>query len=184
LTGRGWVLRNAIIWHKPNGLPSSVKDRLTNQYEHLFHFVKQARYCYALDAIRVPHKRGTPGAERDYTRMMAGRRLFGGKWARLNQDRRKPQRAFVAGHPLGKNPGDVWSIPTRSFPGAHFAVFPEALCERPIRASCPPGGVVLDPFAGSGTTLVVAQRLGRRWIGCDVKRAYCDLARDRLRKLR
>lgn len=184
LIGQGWILRNAIIWHKPNALPSSVKDRLSTQYEYLFHFVKSPRYYYDLDPVRVPHKRGTPQAERDYLRMMAGRQLFHGKWSRMNLDRSRVQRAFIAGHPLGRNPGDVWAIPTRPFPGAHFAVFPEDLCERPILSSSPPGGVVLDPFAGSGTTLAVARRLGRRWIGCDIKRSYCDLARKRVRSHR
>jgi site-specific DNA-methyltransferase (cytosine-N4-specific) len=183
LIGQGWILRNAIVWHKPNGLPSSVKDRLSSQHEYLFHFVLSPRYYYHLDAIRVPHKRGTVTAERDFLRMMAGRRLFEGKWRRMNEDRSRQQRAFVAGHPLGRNPGDVWSIPTRPFKGAHFAVYPERLCERPILSSCPPGGVVLDPFAGSGTTLAVAKRLGRRWIGCELKRSYCDLARRRLGRL-
>jgi len=177
-------LRNAIVWHKPNALPSSVQDRLANRYELLFHFAKNPRYYYDLDSIRAPYKRGTPQAERDYERMMAGRKLFAGKWSQLNADRSRPQRAFVAGHPLGRNPGDVWAIPTRTFRGVHFAVFPEQLCVRPILSSCPRGGIVLDPFAGSGTTLAVAHRLERRWIGCDLKRAYCDLARRRIRAVR
>ena len=98
----GWVLRNDIIWYKPNGLPSSVKDRLTNRYEHVFHFVKSRRYYYDLDAIRIPHKRGTPRAECDFQRMMRGRETFNGKWGKSGT-----QQAFIAGHIRGRNPGDV-----------------------------------------------------------------------------
>lgn len=83
-------------------------------------------------------------------------------------------------HHNGKNPGDFWSINTRPFKGAHFAVYPEALCERPIKAGSPRGGVVLDPFAGSGTTCVVAKRLGRHFLGVEINPAYCEIARKRL----
>ncbi len=176
----GWLLRNAIVWHKPNALPRPFTDRLSTTYELAFHFVKAKRYFYDLDAIRVPHK----GAYRE----------------------RKPTRRFVrqsrfphlpglpvAGNfrpnPKGKNPGDVWSIPSETrakhaiAPGAataHFAPYPEALCERPILAACPEGGIVLDPFMGSGTTAVVARRLGRHFLGIELSPAYAELARRRL----
>jgi hypothetical protein len=90
---------------------------------------------------------------------------------------KNPKRWFSA---EGKNPGEFWTINTRPFKGAHFAVFPEELCVRPILSSCPPGGVVLDPFAGSGTVGVVAKRLGRNFILIDINREYCELARKRL----
>lgn len=83
-------------------------------------------------------------------------------------------------HPLGANPGDFWSITTKGFPEAHFAVFPEALCELPIKASCPPNGIVLDPLAGSGTTCVVAQKLGRKWIGIELNPRYVEIAKRRM----
>lgn len=83
-------------------------------------------------------------------------------------------------HELGRNPGDFWPITTKPFPEAHFAVYPEALCEKPIKSSCPKDGIVLDPMCGAGTTLVVAKRLGRRWIGIDLNRDYCEMARKRL----
>ncbi|MDA2912526.1 site-specific DNA-methyltransferase [Acidobacteriia bacterium AH_259_A11_L15] len=102
LQENGWILRNDIIWYKPNGLPSSVKDRLANKYEHVFHFVKSRTYYYDLDAIRVPHKRGTPRAEYDFERMMKGGERFNGKWGKAGT-----QKAFVAGNVLGKKPGDV-----------------------------------------------------------------------------
>jgi DNA modification methylase len=84
------------------------------------------------------------------------------------------------GHPLGANPGDFWTINTKPFKAAHFAVFPEQLCVRPILSSCPPEGTVFDPMCGSGTTLVVAKRLGRHFIGIDVNPAYCEMAQRRL----
>jgi len=83
-------------------------------------------------------------------------------------------------HPLGKNPGDCWSIPTKPFPEAHFAVFSPDICVRPIKSSCPPGGIVLDPMCGSGTTLVMAKKLGRRFIGIDINSQYCEMAERRL----
>lgn len=80
----------------------------------------------------------------------------------------------------GKNPGDFWDINTQPFPEAHFAVFPEKLCEKPIKAGCPKDGIVLDPFAGAGTALFVAQQLKRKFIGIDIKKEYCELAEKRL----
>ncbi len=110
-----------------------MQDRLGTRYELLFHLVKARRYFFDLDAIREPHKMDTPQARRDLARMLTGRKVYTGKWAK------EPgvARAFVGGHAGGRNPGDVWSIPTRPFKGAHFATFPEALCVRPILATCP-----------------------------------------------
>lgn len=129
----GWISRGDVVWHKPNALPSPVKDRLSTRYELLFHFVKSRRYFFDLDAIREPHRFDTPKARSDLFRMLSGRKVYKGKWA----GEPGVARAFVGGHPLGKNPGDVWKIATRPFKGAHFATFPEALCVRPILATCP-----------------------------------------------
>lgn len=401
----GWILRNDIIWYKPNGLPNGVKDRLVNKYEHVFHFVKIRRYYYNLDAIRVPHMTGNPpeknpgdvvaargksaglrkiGAMRsppdafkpvtfhplgtdpsnlvqvngqlfprgqnpacrygshrnkwtrwrkaeegvnsfgcrkadkprtinacgknpgdiyvgdeetfefwkaavldEYARIgRIGPKRFSGKHelveegaasfrALLNSGRaRNAVYAIIEGSPvsdelkqrlknwwhdhgghwLGRNPGDFWEISTRPFPEAHFAVYPEELCVRPILSSCPalvckacgktptpvvrrpacgnvgdwrsrvkergmpvaravahragdhaglPGrsrerqaagcrscgchapfqsGIVFDPFAGAGTTLVMAKKLGRRWLGCDLNPKYLQIARRRLKQ--
>ncbi len=328
LQGDGWLLRNSIIWHKPNGMPSSVRDRLTNRYEHLFHFVKSPRYFYDLDAIRVPHR--SPHPQRRSHRVAEGRtthtarHLLGLRQAgkgyighpagsnpgdviltaantgirnKLPYRDNNPHIARLrngheAIHPMGKNPGDVlacspetralgilvgqklvtkvptgkgwighppggmaqivasqdprwlspggknpgdfWAISTRAFRGAHFAVFPEALCELPIKAACPKkvctrcgmsvparheghlpngpqrrrlkqlrdakwtnspvyyrccscragttAGVVFDPFAGAGATLVVAKKLARFYLGSDLNPAYVELARKRLSK--
>lgn len=180
----GWLLRNAIVWHKPNALPRPVTDRLTTTYEFVFHFVKQKAYFYDLDAIRVPHK-GT------YREGSITRRPARGTSARARLAG-PPIGGNFRPHPLGKNPGDVWTITPETRAKRHiaqgdthhFAPFPEALCERPILAACPPGGIVLDPFMGSGTTALVARRLGRRFLGVELSPAYAALARRRLRRVR
>lgn len=352
---RGWLLRNKIVWHKPNHMPSSVKDRLACSWEHLFFFVKSRKYHFDLDAIRVPHayearprrpkpRRDIPGTggrlppnpgepqsmhpmgknpsdywaiapEHRSFKALTGRKTRERSWiegkleryARRIEDsgsltRREKKRAlaaledeiarirdgssadfrlivrgnrashpgapgqsvrarelhdrgfyFLRCHPNGSNPGDCWDLHTKPFPGAHFAVYPERLCEPPIRAGCPSSvcvrcgipsltqtsggsgafnirvrdvqkgklkhrdrqasksevsayseknyrstsrtrrvlgctcdagfsaGIVLDPFAGAGTTLAVAKRLGRHFVGIEINREYVRLARQRLR---
>jgi site-specific DNA-methyltransferase (adenine-specific) len=293
----GWILRNDIIYKKLNPMPNSVKDRLTNTYEHVFHFVKSRRYFYDLDAIREPWKDSNPndlkraigkhpgysgkyasGYNSLYRRNLPGQGMKGqpvgdpiqGKnpgdvirdyhskalpYLENNPHRERQFGVQEAGHLLGKNPGDFWEIKTQPFRGAHFAVYPEKLCEMPIKASCPEQvckrcgeprvkilrqrigfgrnpsktkydtristagrlaqrrqayrnlgyesppapaiigytdcackagfepGIVLDIFSGSGTTCVVAKKLGRRWIGIDINPGYCRMARKRLAKV-
>jgi len=105
--------------------------------------------------------------------------------AEYPEKRASRNREFKAGdflHELGKNPGDHWEITTIGFPEAHFAVFPEKLCEKPIKAGCPENGIVLDPFCGAGTACFVARDLRRRFIGIDIKREYCAMSEKRLRQ--
>jgi len=135
LQNDGWILRNDIIWYKPNHMPSSVKDRLNNTFEHIFHFVKSKKYYYDLDSIREPHtessiKRNEYG-RKDLSENMMG---FGGFHREI--------KAGEMCNPLGKNPGDFWSITTQPFTGfnpdlEHFAVFPEELVLKPLKATCP-----------------------------------------------
>ncbi len=290
----GWILRNDIIWKKGNAMPSSVKDRLTNTYEHVFHFVKSKKYYYNLDAIRVPSKTGYHPFCLHLRDAQKGRfvkkwgtmysfppewkvkqyneKLYGyireiselakqyrtiGYQGKSNQDSNKGwnevlknARAYrtatmevikkygLAGeiaaalkdyaqnhlgnpsgrnpgdiieskyppheprhfqllamgighgghtgktirhdHPLGKNPGDFWEINTKPHPFAHFSVYPEEICVKPILSSSRVGDVVLDPFMGSGTTGVVAKKLGRNFIGIDIKEEYVEIARKRI----
>ena len=304
LQEEGWILRNDIVWHKPNHMPSSVKDRLSNAYEHVFFFVKARRYYYDLDAIRQPHtsvkdlgrkrldtktpkhdlavklgagkigpsgylvqhpkgknpgdvvltkhdiavwrfptvnrqsglgytdplhvkayhKKGKNHGDVISERVKANLEHFmprgsGGHYAYGGIDSEKSKHE----HPKGKNPGDVlysldgrdlgtnvgekgkvvdrkdqwrpqtrllrldgknpgdfWSVNTKPFKGAHFAVYPEAICVKPILSSCPPNGTVLDPMCGSGTTCVVAQKLGRKWIGIELNPEYVEIAKKRL----
>jgi len=171
----GWILRNCLVWYKPNHLPESVKDRLTKSYEFFFFFVKKRKYFFDLDAIRVPYKQSTLKRERyGYKTAMRGRYM--GPWEK--RDRVKDQEFL---NPLGKNPGDVWAIPVQPFHDAHFAVFPPQLIEPIIKAGCPVGGIVLDPFAGTGTTLRVARGLGRHFIGIELNPKYVKMAHARVK---
>lgn len=163
----GWILRNEIVWHKPNAMPESVRDRLSGRHEHLFLFAKQPRYYFDLDAIREPHT----APERK-----AGARAFR---ARDINHQRTATGTYSGPDARGRNPGDIWEIATRPYPQAHFAVFPIDLPIRCIKAGCKPGGTVLDPFSGSGTTGAAARQLGRKYVGIDLSTAYHDLAKQR-----
>ncbi|MCA8237700.1 DNA-methyltransferase [Burkholderia cenocepacia] len=174
----GWHLRQDIIWHKPNAMPESVRDRCTKAHEYLFLLSKSERYYFNQDAIREPHV-GVPrkGERRSY-------RAGSSSSYRIDGGHEKQTGAF-AGLPLnpaGVNRRSVWTIPTQSYSGAHFATFPEALVEPCVLAGSRPGDVVFDPFFGSGTTGQVAQRLGRRFLGCELNPDYESLQRDRLRQ--
>ena len=128
IDNQGWILRNRIIWNKPNGMPSSVSDRFSNKYEPVYMLVKNKKYWFDLDAVRVPHKE----PERNGTKENRARR---------KQDALSNWHDWKADHriynPLGKNPGDVWTIPTQPYKESHFATFPTKLIEPMIRAACP-----------------------------------------------
>ena len=181
LIDEGWILRSDIIWHKPNAMPSSVKTRPTTDHEYIFFLTKSKQYYYNADAIREPHVTFS-----DQSRMRGGRRHFhvrngtpesGKNGGNQNLHDGRWDQAF---HPGGRNKRTVWSIPLSKFREAHFAVFPERLVETAILAGSPSGGVVLDPFLGSGTTALVAKRLQRHYIGIDCAQKYCEMARRRL----
>lgn len=195
----GWILRNAIVWHKPNAMPESVRDRLSNRYELLFLLTKQQKYYFDLDAIREPLAR--PGALDenivigghkgrhggvDATARRRGNTVYG-KYATLASLTQSPGAAMRptgrqhnASHPRGKNPGDVWLISTRPLREAHFAAYPIDIPLRCIAAGCPPEGVVLDPFSGAATTGLAARQLGRTYIGIDLNRDFHDIGLRRL----
>lgn len=253
LQHEGWILRNTVIWHKPNCMPSSVKDRFTVDFEYLFFFVKNKKYFF----------------EQQFEPYIEPLTRWGGSSLRSDTNKTKEYKGmlkigysscFRVGremrpHAQGRNKRCVWKISTQSFSEAHFAVFPDALVETPIKAGCPEEvckrcgkcrmkilkqyvsfgrkssktkydtktstagrlaqqrqayrelgyesppapavvghtdceckmafepGVVLDPFCGSGTTCVVAKRLGRNWVGIDINPNYCRMARKRLAKV-
>lgn len=169
MTDRGWILRNEIIWHKKNAMPSSVSDRFTVDYEKVFFFVKEKKYWFEQQIEPNQTK---------YTKSWGNfkRNKVVGQMADIKMDRED----FDKYRTRGRNKRCVWDVMTKPFRQAHFAVFPEALVEPMIRAGCPVNGIVMDIFAGSGTTGVVAKKLGRNFIGVDLNPAYCDMARKRI----
>ena len=190
----GWILRSDVIWHKPNPMPESVTDRPTKAHEYVFLFAKSGKYFYDKDAIATPvkpdsikrqgravsdtHKNlnGAPGQPphsmfqpRPNKQDALGKRTYAG----FNE------RYENAETPMA-NKRSVWTVPTVGFPGAHFATFPPDLIEPMILAGCPAGGLVLDPFMGSGTTALVARSHGRDYIGSELNSEYVEIARERL----
>lgn len=168
LQADGWWLRSEIIWHKPNAMPDSAKDRPGVDHEKIYLLSKSQRYFYDAEAVKVPSA-GTGGGNFS-AKTQAGRRsVIGGGQVK----ERQPDTGF-------RNLRTVWSIPTQAFKGAHFAPFPTALVEPCIKAASRPGDAVLDPFGGSGTTGLVAGALGRHTVLCELNPAYAELARQRL----
>ncbi len=184
LSEAGWCLRSDIIWQKPNAMPAAVTTRPTTDHEYVFLFSKSAPYYYDADAIREPHVTFT-----EKSKMRGGRRHFGvrngtpeqGKNAgNMNLHHARWDQAF---HPRGRNKRTVWPVPLGKCREAHFAVFPEKLIEPCLLAGCPREGVVLDPFLGSGTTAMVAKRLGRHFIGIELVAEYVELSLRRIQSV-
>jgi site-specific DNA-methyltransferase (cytosine-N4-specific) len=173
LRADGWYLRSDIIWSKGNPMPESVTDRPTKSHEYLFLLTKSERYYYDHEAIKEASVSDHPsgnGFKRDGCLSYQDE-----NGARGNDE----QWADVGGL---RNRRSVWSINTKPYSGAHFAVFPEELVEPCVMAGSRVSDIVFDPFFGSGTTGQVAQRLGRRFIGCELNRGYEPLQRDRLKQ--
>jgi site-specific DNA-methyltransferase (adenine-specific) len=181
LKADGWILRSDIIWKKPNAMPSSVNNRPTTDHEYIFLFSKSSDYYYDADSIREPHITFTENSKMRGGRNHLGKRnstpengknsgnqnLHNGRW----------DQAF---HPKGRNKRTVWEIPLGKFRDAHFAVYPESLVETCLFASTRKGDIVFDPFAGSGTTGVVAIKNYRRFIGCELVKKYQEMAQKRI----
>lgn len=172
----GWILRSKIVWHKPNAMPESVLDRPSNRYENVYLLTRSEQYWFDLDPIREAP------AESSVSRSQyaSSRSVRSASHATPGEQRTQFQQ--WSAEPLltkGRNPGDVWSISTTPYAEAHFAVMPQEMAKRCIKAGCKPGGTVLDPFSGSGTTGDAARMLGRRYVGIDLNPAYHDLAMKR-----
>jgi len=173
LQADGWYLRQDIIWHKPNPMPESVTDRCTKAHEYVFLLAKNERYYYDSEAV------SEAGA-------WCGKQLgiVRGKKVRAESMGRKPSGNEVPGAdaiaPARRNRRSVWTITPKPFSGAHFAVMPPDLADLCIRAGCPEGGVVLDPFGGAGTVGLMANRLGRDAVLCELNPEYAELARRRI----
>jgi DNA modification methylase len=239
----GWIVRGKVIWSKPNALPNSVGDRPNVTYEVIYFLVRSPRYFFDLDAIREPHRSG--GAKRGHSNRHKTPTWAGPLADGSQNGLRRARPISQPGHPLGKNPGSVWEIPTYGFRGPHFATFPPELVRRPILSSCPEAictrcglpwrrrvsvtriqvgpssktatpkdcqvmrfherwhtvrevgdlipcgclaptlpGVVLDPFMGAGTVGLVAEQLGRDWLGIEISAEYRDLALRRIEEAR
>jgi DNA modification methylase len=171
----GWWVRSVIIWHKPNPMPESVRDRPTDAHEYIFLLTRAKNYWYDADAVREPLAPDT--AQRYET-------TFGNIDKRGGREDGFPSGVLrgMLDLPNGRNCRSVWTFPTQGFPDAHFAVFPRELPERCIKAGAPVDGVVLDPFVGSGTTCEVAYHLGRTAIGIDASAKYLDMAIGRVKQ--
>lgn len=172
LSEAGWYLRQDIIWAKGNAMPESVKDRCTKSHEYIFLLSKQKKYYFDYESIKEKavtkpqvRNKNKEGYQADYTkgdRFSKGDRVYGADGMR--------------------NKRDVWNVSTKPCKEAHFATFPDTLIEPCILAGCPEGGIVLDPFMGSGTTAIVSKRLGRNYVGVELNREYIDISKQRLLK--
>lgn len=203
LRADGWFLRQDIIWHKPNGMPESVTDRCTKNHEYIFMLSKSSKYFYDYEAIKteaikteaknpeddirrlnqqkvinksnptdkVNGLRPRVDKQRGHSRKHAG---FNDRWDSMTNEEQRS---------MGANKRSVWTVAPSNFREAHFATFPEALILDCIKAGCPEGGVVLDPFMGSGTTGLVSQKLNRNFIGTELNPEYCKIAYKRLKSL-
>jgi len=254
MVNRGWILRNTIIWHKPNCMPSSAKDRFTVDFEYLYFFTKSNKTQFWTnsktgDCVRkqplgikgiegidwewkevgnnysnsetkidkeIAEKLSSPRArkyrevKRKKVSLWTGHDYYFeqqfekyqfplDRWGGIYTDGNVPNSKYLKEdidpaqitkrprsfrpNEKGRNKRTVWEINTRPFPEAHFAVFPEALIETPIKAGCPKNGVVLDPFIGSGTTARVALKQGKRYLGIDLKQEYIDMANKGIKKV-
>lgn len=178
---RGWWVRSTIIWAKNNPMPESVRDRPTDAHEYIFLLTKSARYYWNRDAVREPLAESTLADGRNTT----GRHTYKDSKYEAENSPDKPSwyraKAFV--NPQGgRNIRSVWSINTQPYAEAHFATFPLEIPQTCIKAGCPEDGIVLDPFAGAGTTLWAAKTLGVKSIGIELSEAYCKLAIERIRQ--
>ena len=188
LQSDGWWLRQDNIWQKRSPMPESVRDRTTRSHEYLFHLSKSQRYYYDAKAIREPvtgnaHARGD--GVNPKARVPSGWDTGPGnhKARRGRYPRSKQNESFsgaVNELVSDRNKRSVWTIASEPFPDAHFATFPTKLVEPCVLAGCPEGGVVLDPFCGSGTTGVVALRADRRFVGIELNPEYVQMARRRI----
>ena len=166
LRADGWYLRQDIIWHKPNPMPESVKDRCTKSHEYIFLLSKSKNYYYDNEAIKEPAQ--------DWGTRDRSKGKYHNKGTGL-----APHSGLTESYPT-KNKRSVWSVTNKPFKGSHFATFPRDLIVPCIKAGSKKGDIILDPFMGSGTTAMVAKELGRNYLGCELNKDYGDLINKRL----
>ena len=173
LQADGWYLRQDIIWHKPNPMPESVRDRCTKAHEYIFLLTKNERYYFDAESMKEPATNRPPGNKRP---TKAGR-----EYAEVGgEHHRTASNLHEIGARETRNRRSVWTVTTKPFKEAHFATFPPDLIEPCVLAGCPAGGVVLDPFNGAGTTGLVAQRHGRGYVGIELNPEYVEITKRRL----
>lgn len=175
LQADGWYLRSAIVWHKPNPMPESCKDRPTSAYEMVFLLTKQPVYFYDADAI------AEPATAYEHTSKYGLNPSRGATPIPGRSDTDKPRTTAGISPPREiRNARNVWAITPKPYKGAHFAIMPPDLAERCIKAGSRSGDTILDPFGGAGTTGLVANRLGRKAVLIELNREYCDMAIRRI----
>lgn len=174
LRADGWWLRQDIIWSKPNPMPESVTDRCTKAHEYIFLLSKSPKYYYNAKSIKTVSDRGGQKSYHNFSNP---------KYKAVVDERWKDQ---FDGRNWGSNgianKRSVWTVATKPFSDAHFATFPEDLIVDCIKAGCPEDGIVLDPFMGAGTTALVARKLNRNFIGCELNPEYIKIAENRIKK--
>jgi DNA modification methylase len=178
LRADGWYLRQDIIWHKPNPMPESVRDRCTKAHEYIFLLSKSDRYFFDSEAMKEPAVGNASGAAASFKRNGSKReQSIPGQ----GYGTHRPEREDVAYNET-RNRRSVWTVATKPYKGAHFATFPTALIEPCVLAGSRPNDIVLDPFMGSGTTAQVAIQHGRQYLGCELNQEYGDLQQERITK--
>lgn len=174
---RGWIMRNDVIWAKRNGMPESCTDRFSKKHEYFFFMVKSQKYFFDLDSIRDKH-----------SQVSIDRDKYGRK-AEYGDGRASVSRSYDAGtmcNPNGKNPGsvsDFWDVLTKPSKNQHYASYNEELIRKPILAGCPEGGIIYDPFMGTGSTAESALRSKRQFVGSEMSIRYMKIAETRLEPL-
>lgn len=179
----GWILRNDIIWHKPNAMPDSCKNRFTVDYEHLYFLTKKDKGYYFKTQYEPytsnikDKKDSVNNNDKDKRSALIESKMVrhGANGTTLNSPSKWSDK--------GRIKRTTWSISTKAYKEAHFATYPTELIECPIDAGCPEGGIVLDPFMGSGTTGVVAKKQGKHYVGIELNKEYIEIADNRIKKL-
>ena len=178
-----WYLRSDIIWYKENAMPETCRDRPTRSYEHIFLLTKSPKYYYDFDAMKEPVKEVS---KRRYVRGRSEDNKYLNEDAGISIQNINKARKYGEykgdNIPQFRNKRDIWTINTTSFRGNHYAAFPPKLAEICMIAGCPKGGIVLDPFVGSGTVGMVALMKGRKYVGIELNEDYCKLARQRIKE--
>lgn len=177
LRNDGWYLRQDIIWHKPNPMPESVRDRCTKAHEYIFLFSKSQKYFFDSEAMKEPMQ-SQKGNGKSFR---GGGSYTGGNSFNNHQTKERETHGNVLNESGKRNRRSVWTVATRPYKGAHFATFPPALIEPCILAGSRKGDIVIDPFMGSGTTAAVSMQHGRQYLGCELNQEYEPLQHERIR---